>query len=60
MLGAFGFITYAFVYMVAKANSLAKGLEWSDSASKLGFWLLTIGVVLYSLPTLIIGLHQSF
>lgn len=43
MLGAFGFITYAFVYMVAKANSLAKGLEWSDSASKLGFWLLTIG-----------------
>lgn len=59
MLGAFGFIAYAFVYMVAKANSLAKGLEWSDSASKLGFWLLTIGVVLYSLPTLIIGLHQT-
>lgn len=59
MLGAFGFIAYAFVYMVAKANSLAKGLEWDDRASKLGFWLLTLGVVLYSVPTLIIGLHQS-
>lgn len=59
MLGAFGFIAYAFIYMVAKANSLAKGLEWDDRASKLGFWLLTLGVVLYSVPTLIIGLHQS-
>ncbi|WP_104696962.1 MULTISPECIES: cbb3-type cytochrome c oxidase subunit I [unclassified Helicobacter] len=59
MLGAFGYIAYAFIYMVAKANSLAKGLEWSDYLSKLGFWLLTIGVVTYSIPTLIIGFHQS-
>ncbi|MCE3039069.1 cbb3-type cytochrome c oxidase subunit I [Helicobacter anatolicus] len=59
MLGAFGFIAYAFVYMTAKANALAKGLEWSDYLSKVGFWLLTIGVVIYSIPTLIIGFHQT-
>lgn len=59
MLGAFGFIAYAFIYMTARANALVRGLEWSDSASKLGFWLLTLGVVLYSVPTLIIGFHQT-
>lgn len=59
MLGAFGFIAYAFVYMLAKANALAKNLEWSDTPSKVGFWLLTIGVIVYSIPTLIIGFHQA-
>lgn len=59
MLGAFGYIAYAFVYMVSKANSLSKGLEWDERPSKLGFWLLTIGVIVYSIPTLIIGLHQT-
>jgi len=59
LLGAFGYISYAFIYMTAKANSLAKGLEWNDSFSKIGFWLLTVGVILYSIPTLVIGFHQA-
>jgi len=59
MLGAFGYISYAFIYMTARANSLAKGLEWSDTLGKWGFWLLTIGVILYAIPTLIIGFHQT-
>ncbi len=59
LLGAFGYISYAFIYMTAKANSLAKGLVWNDSLSKWGFWMLSIGLILYSIPTLIIGLHQA-
>lgn len=59
MLGAFGYIAYAFIYMTARANSLAKGLEWSDTLGKWGFWLLTIGVILYAIPTIIIGFHQA-
>ncbi|NLM99506.1 MAG: nitric oxide reductase [Campylobacteraceae bacterium] len=59
MLGAFGYISYAFIYMTARANALAKNLEWNETLSKWGFWLLTIGVLLYALPTIIIGFHQS-
>lgn len=59
LLGAFGYISYAFIYMTARANALAKGLVWNESLSKWGFWLLTIGVILYSIPTMIIGLHQA-
>lgn len=59
MLGAFGYISYAFIYMTARANALAKNLEWNETLSKWGFWLLTVGVLLYALPTIIIGFHQS-
>ena len=45
--------------MTARANSLAKGLEWNESLSKLGFWLLTIGVLVYAIPTIIIGTEQT-
>ena len=59
LLGAFGFVSLAFIYMVSRANSLAKGLVWNELPSKIGFWLLTIGVLLFALPTLIIGMHQT-
>lgn len=59
LLGAFGFISIAFLYMASRTNSLANNLEWNDKWSKIGFWLLTIGVVLFSIPTLIIGFEQS-
>jgi len=59
LLGAFGYISIAFLYMTARANSLAKGLEWNEKFSKYGFWLLTIGVLLFALPTYIIGIDQT-
>ena len=59
LLGAFGYISLAFLYLVARSNSLASGLEWSESLSKWGFWLLTIGVILFAVPTAIIGFHQA-
>jgi len=45
--------------MTSRANALAKNLEWNDKLSKWGFWLLTIGVLLFAVPTLIIGAHQT-
>ena len=59
LLGAFGYISIAFLYMTARANSLANGLRWDPKLSKWGFWLLTIGVVLFALPTYIVGIHQA-
>jgi len=59
LLGAFGYISYAFIYMTARANALAKGLVWTETLSKWGFWLLTIGVIGYAIPTLVIGFHQT-
>ncbi len=59
LLGAFGYISIAFIYMTARSNSLARGLEWDDKLSKIAFWVLTIGTILYSIPTLIIGFHQT-
>lgn len=59
LLGAFGYISIAFIYMTARANSLAKGLEWDESLSKWAFWLITLGVLLYTLPTMIIGVEQT-
>ncbi|MFW0694641.1 cbb3-type cytochrome c oxidase subunit I, partial [Aliarcobacter butzleri] len=37
LLGAFGYISIAFIYMSARTNSLAKGLEWNESMSKWAF-----------------------
>jgi nitric oxide reductase subunit B len=59
LLGAFGYISIAFLYMTSRANAMANGWEWNDKLSKIAFWSLTIGVLLFALPTLIIGLEQT-
>ncbi len=59
LLGAFGYISIAFLYMTSRSNAMANGWAWNDRWSKIGFWLLTIGVVLYALPTIMIGLEQT-
>jgi len=59
LLGAFGYISLAFMYIVARSNAMAKGLEWEEKWSKVGFWLVTSGVVLFSIPTLMIGFQQA-
>lgn len=59
LLGAFGYLSIAFLYMTARTNALANNLEWNSTISKWGFWLLTIGVLIFTIPTLIIGMHQS-
>ncbi len=59
LLGAFGYISIAFLYMTSRANAMANGWEWNDKWSKIGFWLLTIGVLIFAIPTLVIGLEQT-
>ncbi len=59
LLGAFGFISIAFIYMASRTNSLAKGLAWNDKLSKYGFWILTIGTLLFTIPTYFIGIEQT-
>jgi nitric oxide reductase subunit B len=59
LLGAFGYISIAFLYMTSRANAMANGWVWEEKLSKIGFWLLTIGVILFALPTLIIGFEQT-
>ncbi len=59
LLGAFGYISLAFVYMASRTNSLANNLVWDEKISKIGFWLLTIGVLLFALPTYMIGIEQT-
>ena len=59
MLGAFGYISLAFMYLIVRTNAMAKGLEWNDKPGRIGFWLLTTGVVVFAIPTLVIGFHQA-
>ncbi len=59
LLGAFGYISIAFLYMTSRTNALANGLVWDDKLSKFGFWSLTIGVLLFAIPTLMIGMEQT-
>jgi nitric oxide reductase subunit B len=59
LLGAFGYISIAFLYMTSRTNALAKGLVWNDKLSKWGFGILTAGALLYAIPTFIIGIEQS-
>ncbi|MEA4850453.1 MAG: cbb3-type cytochrome c oxidase subunit I [Paludibacter sp.] len=59
LLGAFGYISLAFLYMTSRANALANNYVWNDKLSKIGFWVLTIGALLYAIPTYIVGIHQS-
>ena len=59
LLGAFGYISIAFLYMTSRSNAMANGWVWNDKWSKIGFWLLTIGVLVFAIPTLMIGLEQT-
>lgn len=59
LLGAFGYISIAFLYMTSRSNALAKGLAWDEKLSKYGFWILTIGALLFAIPTYIIGMEQT-
>ncbi|MGE5381826.1 MAG: nitric-oxide reductase large subunit [Omnitrophica WOR_2 bacterium] len=59
LLGAFGYISIAFLYMTSRANALANNYIWSDKLSVTGFWVLTAGALLFAIPTYIIGMHQT-
>lgn len=59
LLGAFGYISIAFLYMASRANSIAGNLEWNDKLSRIGFWMLTAGALLFTIPTYILGMHQT-
>ena len=58
LLGAFGYISIAFLYFIVRANALAKGLQWDEKISNLGFWLTTAGIFLFAIPVLVIGEKQ--
>ncbi|NPA58416.1 MAG: nitric oxide reductase [Aquificae bacterium] len=58
LLGAFGYISIAFLYFIARANALAKGLHWDEKVSNLAFWLTTAGIFLFAFPVLVIGEKQ--
>jgi nitric oxide reductase subunit B len=59
LLGAFGYLTIAFIYTVARTYAKTHQIAWNEKLSKWGFWLVTIGIVLFSIPTLIIGFEQT-
>lgn len=59
LLGAFGYISLAFIYLASRTNSIANNLTWNDKLSKYGFWFLTIGALLFTIPTYIIGIEQT-
>lgn len=59
LLGAFGYLTLAFIYTVARSHASANGFQWNEKLGKWGFWLVTIGIILFSIPTLIIGFEQT-
>jgi nitric oxide reductase subunit B len=59
LLGAFGYVSIAFLYMTSRANALANNYVWNEKLSRVGFWVLTIGVLVFAIPTLIIGFEQS-
>jgi len=58
LLGAFGYISIAFLYFIARANALAKGLHWDEKVSTIAFWLTTAGILLFAIPVLVIGEKQ--
>lgn len=59
LLGAFGYIAIAFLYMTSRTNALANNLEWNDKLSRIAFWMLTVGALLYTIPTYVIGMYQG-
>ena len=58
LLGAFGYISIAFLYFIARANALAKGFHWDEKISNLAFWLTTAGIFFFAIPVLVIGEKQ--
>jgi len=58
LLGAFGYIAIAFIYFILEYRAAAEGFVWDMKLSKLAFWLITIGICLYTIPTMVIGFHQ--
>ncbi|MDD3645781.1 MAG: cbb3-type cytochrome c oxidase subunit I [Candidatus Gracilibacteria bacterium] len=59
LLGAFGYIAIAFLYLVVRSYALSNKHVWNTKLTNTGFWLLTIGLLLFALPTIIIGFHQA-
>ena len=59
LLGAFGYISIAFLYMTSRANAIANNYVWNEKPSRIAFWMLTIGTLLFAIPTLMIGLEQT-
>ena len=59
LLGAFGYIAIAFIYMTTRANSLAEGYKWSDTLNKVGFWLTTIGIIGFGVGPMFLGMEQA-
>jgi len=58
LLWAFGYIAIAFLYLFVRSYVASKGMEWKTKLANTSFWLLTLWVLLFALPTLIIGFHQ--
>jgi len=58
LLGAFGYISIAFLYFIVRANAIAKNLHWDEKISNLAFWLTTAGIILFAIPVLVIGEKQ--
>lgn len=58
LLGAFGYVAIAFLYFIVRANAIAKGLFWDEKLSNTAFWLTTVGIFLYAIPTMVIGTKQ--
>ncbi len=59
LLGAFGYIAIAFIYMTARSNAMAENLEWDEKLSKVAFWLTTVGIIGFGISPLIMGMEQS-
>lgn len=58
LLGAFGYVAIAFLYFIVRANAIAKNLIWDEKLSNVAFWLTTVGIFLYAIPTMVIGTKQ--
>lgn len=58
LLGAFGYVAIAFLYFIVRANAIAKNLIWDERLSNVAFWLTTVGIFLYAIPTMVIGTKQ--
>ncbi len=59
LLWAFGYIAIAFLYLFVRSYVASKWMEWKTKLANTSFWLLTIWVLLFALPTMIIGFHQG-
>ncbi len=58
LLWAFGYIAIAFLYLFVRSYVASKGMQWKTKLANTSFWLLTIWVLLFAIPTLLIWFHQ--